>query len=149
MLAQLLSGGAFGFLGKALDKIFPNPEDKAKAEAALIQAASEGRINELSADMEVMLAEAKSADKWTSRARPSFLYVIYLMILMAVPMGVVAAINPDLATHIAAGMQAWLAAIPDALWTLFGAGYLGYTGAREYGKKRLLDSLQNVGRPTK
>jgi len=126
MIAQLLSGGVFGFLGKAIDKIFPNPEDKAKAEAALIQAVSTGKINELNADMQVMLA--------------------YLMILMAIPMGIVAAINPALATRVAAGMQAWLAAIPDALWTLFGAGYLGYTGAREYGKKKLMESLKDIGK---
>ena len=29
-----------------------------------------------------------------------------------------------------------LAAIPDSLWWLFGAGYLGYTGARSFDKWR-------------
>ena len=145
MLGEILSGGAFSFLGKALDKIFPDPKDKAMAEAALMKAASEGRIDELNADMQVMLAEAKSIDKWTSRARPSFLYVIYLMILMAVPMGVLSAVDPVIASQVAEGMRAWLGAIPQALWTLFGAGYLGYTGAREFGKKKLLEATTNIG----
>lgn len=146
MIAQLLSGGAFSFLGKAIDKIFPDPKDKAMAEAALMKAASDGKINELNSDMQVMLAEAKSLDKWTSRARPSFLYVIYLMILMAIPMGILSAINPSIAMQVAEGMQAWLGAIPQALWTLFGAGYLGYTGAREYGKKKLIEATKDIGK---
>ena len=83
-----------------------------------------------------MLAEAKSRDPWTSRARPSFLYVIYLMILAAIPMGIVYAVNPTFAQNITTGVEAWLQAIPESLWWLFGAGYLGYTGAREFGKKK-------------
>jgi len=47
-----------------------------------------------------------------------------------------------MATQIATGMQAWLAAIPDALWHVFGIGYLGYTGAREYGKSKLTEIIK-------
>ena len=78
------------------------------------------------------------ADPWTSRARPTFMYVIYLMILSAIPMGVVAAFDPTMATAIATGMQAWLAAIPDGLWATFGIGYSGYSVARSIDKKNAL-----------
>ena len=88
--------------------------------------------------MSAILAEAKSDDPWTSRARPSFLYTIYLLILAAIPIGILSAFKPEMATQIASGMQAWLGAIPDTLWQVFGFGYLGYTGAREYGKSKLL-----------
>lgn len=75
-------------------------------------------------------AEAQSPDKWTSRARPTFLYVMYAMILVAIPFSLFFAFRPDKAKLVAEGMQLWLAALPDQLYWLFGAGYLGYTGAR-------------------
>ncbi|OPY70628.1 MAG: hypothetical protein A4E57_00472 [Syntrophorhabdaceae bacterium PtaU1.Bin034] len=59
-----------------------------------------------------------------------FLYVVYLFILAAIPMGFVAALKPDLAKAVADGMGAWLKAIPDQMWYLFGAGYLGYGAFR-------------------
>ena len=37
--------------------------------------------------MSAIVAEANSSDPWTSRARPSFLYLIYVLLLFAVPMG--------------------------------------------------------------
>ena len=32
------------------------------------------------------------------------------------------------------GFNGWLSAIPEEIITLFGVGYLGYTGARSYDK---------------
>ena len=84
--------------------------------------------------MSAIIAEANSADPWTSRARPTFMYVMYIMILVAIPMGIVSAFRPEIAAAIATGMQAWLKAIPDSLYTLFGVGYVGYVGARSYEK---------------
>lgn len=83
----------------------------------------------------VMVAEASSTDKWTSRARPSFMYVIYILILTALPMGIIHAVNPDVAANISKGFGLWLKAIPESLYALFGAGYLGYSVSRSYDKK--------------
>ena len=134
------------FAGKLLNKIFPDPEKKAEAEKLLLEAHSRGEIEALNAELQVMLAEAKSQDKWTSRSRPSFMYVMYIMILTAIPMGIVYAFNPLLAQNIILGVKTWLAAIPSALWTLFGAGYLGYVGTRSYDKKKLIDSIGGLGK---
>ena len=134
------------FAGKLLNKIFPDPEKKAEAEKLLLEAHSRGEIDGLNAELQVMLAEAKSQDKWTSRARPSFLYVMYIMILTAIPMGIIYAFNPVLAGNIILGVKTWLAAIPAPLWTLFGAGYLGYVTTRSYDKKKLMDSIGSLGK---
>ena len=75
-------------------------------------------------------------DAWASRARPAFLYVMYLVILAALPMGVVAGIAPAVAANIAGGIRAYLAAIPEPLWALFGTGYLGYTVVRSFDKAK-------------
>lgn len=74
------------------------------------------------------------ADPWTRRARPSFLYVMYAMILWAIPMSMVAAIDPAIAAAMTAALRAYLQAIPEPLYTLFGTGYLGYTVMRQWGK---------------
>ena len=122
--------------GKIIDKIFPDQESKQRAKIELAIMQQNGELKELETRMSAILAEAKSADPWTSRARPSFLYVIYLMILMAIPIGILSAFNPAMAIQIASGMQAWLASIPDALWATFGIGYTGYTVARSAWDKK-------------
>jgi hypothetical protein len=126
-------------VGKALiDRLFPDKEkqaqERAQAELALAQMAQDGRLKEMATEMSAIIAEAQSADPWTSRARPTFLYVIYVMILMGIPMGFLSAFKPGIATAVAAGMQAWLNAIPSELYTLFGVGYLGYAGTRMFEK---------------
>ena len=125
-----------GIGGKLIDKLFPDPVERAKAQAELARMQMDGELRELEVRMSAILAEAQSADPWTSRARPSFLYVMYTLILAAIPMGGLHAWRPELAVSIAAGMQAWLAALPEELWWLFGAGYLGYTGARSLDKRK-------------
>lgn len=76
------------------------------------------------------------SDVWTRRARPSFLYVMYALLLWAIPMGLLAGFRPGMAAAMIRGMAAYLAAIPEPLYALFGTGYLGYTAAREWGKRR-------------
>ena len=121
--------------GKLIDKLIPDPAAKAKAKLDLMTLAQNGELQELETRMSAILAEANSSDPWTSRARPSFLYVIYLMILAAIPMGFLTAFSPETALAVTDGMKDWLAAIPDSMWTLFGAGYLGYAGARSFDKR--------------
>ncbi len=123
-----------GPIGKMLDKIIPDPQarDRAKLELVALQGTQE--MEALKAQLSAILAEANSTDPWTSRARPSFLYVMYAIILWAIPMGLIAAVAPEMATGIADGMNAYLRGIPEELWALFGTGYLGYTAARQWGK---------------
>ena len=59
---------------------------------------------------------------------------MYVLLLFALPMGVLSAFNPQAATDIARGMNAYLGGLPEPLYALFGTGYLGYTAARQWGK---------------
>lgn len=97
-------------------------------------AAASGDVNE--AQNQALVSEIQSEDRWTSRARPTFLYVSYILLLWAIPMGLLAAVRPAMAQNFTAGMTAYFASIPEALYTLFGTGYLGYTAARTWGKIR-------------
>ncbi|MBT7631299.1 MAG: hypothetical protein HN597_16590 [Desulfobacula sp.] len=127
-----------GAIDTVADKFFVDAADKEKFKLQALKMAQDGEFRSQENQLNAILAEAKSSDPWTSRARPSFLYVMYLLILFSLPMGVLSAFKPDIAVQVATGMQSWLSAIPDGLWGVFGAGYLGYVGAREYGKSKLI-----------
>jgi hypothetical protein len=129
-----LIDAVIGPIGKLLDKIIPDPQARDRAKMELLQLQGTQEMEALKAQLSAILAEAGSADPWTSRARPSFLYVMYTIILWAIPMGLIAAVAPETAKGIATGMNAYLAGIPEPLWALFGTGYLGYTAARQWGK---------------
>ncbi len=123
-----------GPIGALLDKIIPDPKARDQAKLQLLQLQGTQDMEAIKAQLSAILAEAQSADPWTSRARPSFLYVMYILILWALPMGLIAAFRPGLASGISNGMNGYLSGIPDSLWALFGTGYLGYTAARQWGK---------------
>ena len=116
--------------GKLIDRLFPDKIAQAaqrdQAASALLEIQGDQDIKKMQASMAAILAEASSSDPWTSRARPSFMYVIYVMLLMGIPMGFISAWHPETAVAIAAGFKAWLTAIPDSLYQLFGVGYVGY-----------------------
>ena len=120
--------------GRIIDKLIPDPEAKARAQLELIRLQQEGAFKEIEVRMSAIIAEANSVDPWTSRARPSFLYVVYVMLLFSLPMGLVAAISPDTAAAVAEGMKAWLSAVPDSIVELFQWVMLGYVGARSVEK---------------
>ena len=117
-----------------IDKIIPDPKARDAAKLELIKLQGTQDMEMLQTRLSAIVAEANSHDPWTSRARPSFLYVMYLMILWALPMGLIAAFRPEAATSIAQGMNAYLGGLPEPLYALFGTGYLGYTAARQWGK---------------
>jgi hypothetical protein len=138
-LATVEVGGIFsgiGQLARDLRVAFTGKEpisaDKA-AELAL-------KVQELEASIEqsrisVMLAEASSADKWTSRARPGFMYLFYLVVLTLVILApFVGVFYPSQMQQFYTNVAAGFKAIPDIMWQTFGVGYLGYVAARQYGK---------------
>jgi hypothetical protein len=65
-------------------------------------------------------AEATTGDKYTSRARPSFIYIMLFILLANYVIFPLWRMTP--------------LAFPDALFWLFGSCMLGYTGARTWEK---------------
>jgi len=73
----LIVGGIFDLAGKVFDKLFPNPEEKAKAQLELFKLQQEGAFRELEANlqlaqgqMEINKAEAESPDFFRGGWRP-------------------------------------------------------------------------------
>ncbi len=114
-----------GPIAGLIDKIIPNPKARDAARLELLKLQNSQDLDILRNQPSAILAEAQSADPWTSRARPSFLYVMYIMLLWAIPMGLFAPIRPEAAANIARGINAYLNGLPEPLYALFGTGYLG------------------------
>ena len=128
-----------GPITSIIDKIIPDKEARAQAKLELLKLEGTQEMQLIEARLAAIVAEANSNDPWTSRARPSFLYVMYVLILTALPMGLLSAFSPATAKDIAAGMNAYLGGLPEPLYALFGTGYLGYTAARQWGKIKGVD----------
>lgn len=135
-MTPLLIGGILELGRAVLDRALPDPAARAQAELELLKMQQEGELRDLDVRMRAIVEEAKSADPWTSRARPSFLYVFYTVILgmsMLAPLiGVFYPERMDLFFH---NVGKGFAAIPEELWWTFTVGYLGYAGARSFDKR--------------
>jgi len=128
--------GLISPVAKLIDRVVPDPQARDQAKLELLRLEGSQELEAIRAQMSAMLAEAQSADPWTSRARPGFLYVMYALLLWSIPMGLIAALWPQTAETIARTMNAYLSGLPEPLYALFGTGYLGYTAARQWGKVR-------------
>lgn len=128
--------GIFSIGSKIIDKLFPNPEDQAKAQLELLKMQQSGELETVKTQLSAILAEAQSADPWTSRARPSFLYVVYILMLWSIPMGVMYIFAPEAADRFTLGFKNWMNSIPEPILTLFGTVMLGYVVGRSYEKAR-------------
>lgn len=120
--------------GKLIDKLFPDPAQRDAAKLELIKAQQSGELDEVKLQLSAIISDSQSADPWTSRARPSFLYVVYILLLWSIPMGMLAMFAPDKATAFTAGFQGWITALPEPVLQLFGVVMTGYIAGRSWEK---------------
>ncbi len=129
-----------GAIDVVADKFFVDAKDKEAFKLKAIELAQQGKFKEQEIQLSAILAEAKSADPWTSRARPSFLWCFYIILLyMVIIIPTVGVFYPEGMVQLYDNMKSGLNAIPDGLWNTFTVGYLGYTGARQWGKIKGVD----------
>lgn len=95
-----------GLIASIIDKIISDKEARAKAKLEPLALEGSHELKAIKARLSAIVAEAQSPALWTSRARPSFLYVMYTMILPALPMGIIAAFSAETAQDIGAGISA-------------------------------------------
>ena len=127
-LLETILGGGVGKLVKDVVGTFRlSPEAKLEFEKQIAE--NEFRLKQMDAELESKLAdtasaniraEAGSGDKYTSRARPTFLYIVDFILLWNYVISPIFRRTPlDL---------------PEPLFWLFGSVMLGYTGARTWEK---------------
>lgn len=135
MISQVVAGMA-GPAFELIDNLFTSDEEREQKKLEFLQLQQSGKLKGMEQKMSVLLAEAQSKDPWTSRARPSFLYVFYILLLMGIPMGILSFFNPEASQAMGNGFKAWLEAIPEEAWTAFWICFTGYTGARTFEKSK-------------
>jgi len=109
------------------------PDKQAQNEAIerLERLSQEGELAELTARTSAIVAEAQSGDKWTSRARPTFMYVFYgLLVALIIIAPFVGIFQPEGMQTFYANVKLGFDAIPEAMWWTFTAGFLGYATNR-------------------
>lgn len=134
ILSTIVTGGLGTLVKDVIGTFKLSPEKKAEFDAAIEANAQEVRLKELELEGQLadytareieaasgnIRAEATSGDRYTSRARPSFIYVM-LVILSCNYILFPLIQRPPLN-------------FPEALFWLFGSCMLGYTGARSWEK---------------
>jgi len=120
--------------GKIIDKLFPDPAQRDLAKLQLLKQQQSGSLDEIKVQLSAIISDSQSSDPWTSRARPSFLYVVYILLLWSIPMGVLGVFAPDKALAFTAAFKAWMGALPDPVLTLFGVVMTGYVAGRSWEK---------------
>lgn len=127
MLENILTGGITKLIKEVIGTFKLSPEAKLEFERQLAE--NEFRLKQIDAELESKLAdaassniraEAGSGDKYTSRARPTFLYVMNFILTwnyIVVPL-----------------FRQTPVELPEPIFWLFGSALLGYTGARTWEK---------------
>lgn len=104
-----------------IDKIIPDPKQKAEAQLKLIELSQHGQLKELEAAMNVVVAEAKSEHKITSTWRPITMLTFVAII----------ANNFILYPYLSLfWVDAPVLEIPDQMWNLLSIGLGGYVVGR-------------------
>ncbi|SRR6266576_2947675 len=134
LLDQIIGGGVGQLFKDVVGTFKLSPEEKAKFQATIDENQTSIKVAQIELESKAqdtlareteaasanIRADAATGDKFTSRARPSFIYVM-LGILVANYVVFPSIGKPPIA-------------FPDALFWLFGSCMLGYTGARTWEK---------------
>jgi hypothetical protein len=128
-----------GTIDTVADKFFMDASQKKAFKLKALELQQKGEFKTQEIQLSAILAEAKSADPWTSRARPAFMWCFYIILLyIGIVLPTIGVFFPDKMVMLYDNVGQGFGAIPEGLWTTFTFGYLGYTGAREFGKTKLI-----------
>jgi hypothetical protein len=134
LLQNILGGTLLESVKGIIGEFHASPEVKAQMQAALDANKTQIELAQLNLEAKAqdvlareteaasanIRAEAATGDKFTSRSRPSFLYVMLGILSVNYVVFPLAGKTPLV--------------FPDALFWLFGSCMLGYTGARSWDK---------------
>jgi hypothetical protein len=84
----------------------------------------------MSATAQVMVEDSKSPDLYIRRARPTFLYVMYVLLLIAIPCGILFIFSPGIGREFTDGAKYWFSSIPDAMYNMLEVCFGVYVGGR-------------------
>jgi hypothetical protein len=130
-MLPLIAGGLLDLGKELITRLIPDEAGRAQAQAQLELMRQSGELQELQTRMSAINTEGGSTDPWTSRARPAFLYVFYIILgVMVILAPLIGLRFPDLMDLYYMNVAKGFHAIPEEVWWTFTTGYLGYGGLR-------------------
>ena len=146
-IATILGSGLGDMIKDVVGSFKLSPEKKAELQQVVDQNAHEIQMKEYELQVRTMdaeskaieaasaniRAEAQSGDKWTSRARPTFLYLFYIILAFNFILVPIAQMIKGISLENLHPIE-----FPEIMWEVFVAGYLGYTGLRSWEKSKLV-----------
>lgn len=141
-ISVTVATGLFDLGRNLINKLIPDPTANAEAQLKLMELDQNGKLQELQLQMSAIVAEANSSDPWTSRARPSFMYLFYAIVMFMVMLApMIGVFYPDKMDLFFMNVSKGFNAIPEPMWWTFTAGFLGYSGSKS------LEAIKGVRRP--
>ena len=131
-------GAAFQAGASLIDELFTSDEEREEAKLKLVALEQSGKLKELDTRMSAIISESQSTDPWTSRARHSFLYVIYILILFSIPL--IISFIPELQPYVMKGWE-MIGKAPEWYLWLYGAMVISVWGLRGIAKSVLESKL--------
>ena len=99
-----------GLVGKAIDKLFPDPAERAKAKATLLELEQRGELAELQSATQIIVAEASGS--WLQQSWRPITMLTFLVLVVCDSFGLLAF------------------RLADQAWTLLQIGLGGYVVGR-------------------
>lgn len=115
---------------KIVGHFFPNSAEKQAKELELIEFLASQEGNAVMKQLELALEDSRSGDKFRSRARPLFLYVMYFLLCCSIPISLMGAIYPAFMGSFLDALGGFFRAIPGDLYALLGACFGFYSTGR-------------------
>ena len=114
------------FVGKIIDKVFPDESTKSEAKIKLLELMQSGELQQMAAAKDVVVAEIQGESAAQRNWRP---HLMYLIMLLMVFNGVVVPLVEAMFGVKLPILEAW-SAIPDQMWSLLQIGMGGYIVGR-------------------
>lgn len=144
VVSAAIATGVFDLGRDLINKLIQDPQANAAAQLKLMELDQQGELTKLQLQMSAILAEANSNDPWTSRARPSFMYLFYTLVsFMVMVAPVIGVFFPEKMDLFFMNVNKGFSSIPQELWWTFTAGFLGYSGSKTF------EAIKGVKNPGK
>lgn len=128
MINPAIVAGVFDIGRDLIQKLVKDPAQAAEMQLKLVELDQQGELSKLQLQMSAILAEANSSDPWTSRARPSFMYLFYaIMAFMVIVAPIIGVVYPEKMELFFINVGKGFTAIPEAMWWTFSACFTGYS----------------------
>lgn len=137
--------GIAKIISEGIDKVVPDANVRLEAKTKLAELEKNGELQELHDYLDLLKTEAASDDNYTRRARPTALYVIYILLCWGLLCSVISIFSPGKSAEMLNIFNTFFTRLPDNFYTLLETLFGIYAGARTIEKfPNVVSSAKNM-----